>query len=453
MTRDGVEVALSPREFALLQLLMERPGTILSRAQIEERLYGWGEEVESNAVEVHIHGLRRKLGAQFILTVRGVGYRVRPQRMRSLRARLLAWLLGGVVFVGAAGGCMVYRNALAEADAFFDYHLRQTALILRDQPVEYLLLPQIPPADAAYDFVVQVWSLDGVRVYLSRPHAVLPQITTLGFATVSTSEGRWRVFGVQALTQRHPGGAADERARAARGRSWRCRPSSRSRCCCRGCARHLARGRPGAASRCERLTALVQARRVDAARAAARRAAARGGAAAGGAHSTSSSARLNAALERERAFMADAAHELRTPLTALHLQTGHAGARQRRERARRGHGHSCPKACSAPSAWSSRCWRSRARSRAPTRRARGARSMSSRARSWRSWCRSPMLRRIDLGLPSAQAVSVRGDAGGAAHAAAQSRGQRRALHPAGRARRRVGVETAAPRERRARGSR
>jgi two-component system response regulator QseB len=78
VTRDGTEVALSPREFALLQLLMERPGTILSRAQIEERLYGFGEEVESNAVEVHIHGLRRKLGAQFILNVRGVGYRVRP---------------------------------------------------------------------------------------------------------------------------------------------------------------------------------------------------------------------------------------------------------------------------------------------------------------------------------------------------------------------------------------
>src|SRR5205807_273078 len=78
VTRDGVEVSLSPREFALLQLLLERPGVILSRAQIEERLYGWGEEVESNAVEVHIHGLRRKLGAQFILTVRGVGYRVRP---------------------------------------------------------------------------------------------------------------------------------------------------------------------------------------------------------------------------------------------------------------------------------------------------------------------------------------------------------------------------------------
>jgi two-component system, OmpR family, response regulator len=78
VTRGGREIPLSPKEFALLQLLMERPGTILSRARLEERLYGWGEEVESNAVEVHIHGLRRKLGADYILNVRGVGYRVRP---------------------------------------------------------------------------------------------------------------------------------------------------------------------------------------------------------------------------------------------------------------------------------------------------------------------------------------------------------------------------------------
>lgn len=78
VTRNGRAVALSPKEFALLQLLMERPGTIHSRARIEERLYGWGEEVESNAVEVHIHGLRRKLGADYILNVRGVGYRVPP---------------------------------------------------------------------------------------------------------------------------------------------------------------------------------------------------------------------------------------------------------------------------------------------------------------------------------------------------------------------------------------
>jgi two-component system response regulator QseB len=67
-------IRLSAREFRLLQALLERPGVVLSRAQLEERLYGWQEEVDSNAVEVHIHHLRKKLGAGVILNVRGVGY-------------------------------------------------------------------------------------------------------------------------------------------------------------------------------------------------------------------------------------------------------------------------------------------------------------------------------------------------------------------------------------------
>jgi two-component system response regulator QseB len=75
---DGKEIALSSREFALLEALLDRPGAILSRSQLEQRLYGWGEEVESNAVEVHIHSLRKKLGADYIRNVRGVGYRVAP---------------------------------------------------------------------------------------------------------------------------------------------------------------------------------------------------------------------------------------------------------------------------------------------------------------------------------------------------------------------------------------
>jgi two-component system response regulator QseB len=70
----GVVVALSARELAVLEALLERPGAVLSRAQIEERLYGWREEIESNTVEVHIHALRRKLGADLIRTLRGVGY-------------------------------------------------------------------------------------------------------------------------------------------------------------------------------------------------------------------------------------------------------------------------------------------------------------------------------------------------------------------------------------------
>lgn len=70
----GERVTLSAREYVILAALMERPGALLSRTALEERLYGWGEEVESNAVEVHIHNLRKKIGAERIRTVRGVGY-------------------------------------------------------------------------------------------------------------------------------------------------------------------------------------------------------------------------------------------------------------------------------------------------------------------------------------------------------------------------------------------
>ncbi len=76
VTLGGNPVRLSAREFALLNALLEHPGKPLSRAQLEERLYGWDEEIESNAVEVHIHALRRKLGADWIRNLRGVGYYV-----------------------------------------------------------------------------------------------------------------------------------------------------------------------------------------------------------------------------------------------------------------------------------------------------------------------------------------------------------------------------------------
>jgi len=72
--RDGEAVALSAHEFSVLEALLQRPGTVLSRAQLEERLYGWSEGIESNAIEVYVHGLRRKLGNDAIRTLRGVGY-------------------------------------------------------------------------------------------------------------------------------------------------------------------------------------------------------------------------------------------------------------------------------------------------------------------------------------------------------------------------------------------
>ena len=73
-SRDGQAVALSTREFDLLHALMLSAGRVLSREQLEQQLYAWGQEVESNAVEVHVHHLRKKLGAELIQTVRGVGY-------------------------------------------------------------------------------------------------------------------------------------------------------------------------------------------------------------------------------------------------------------------------------------------------------------------------------------------------------------------------------------------
>lgn len=74
VTRDGAAVDLSPKEFALLQMLLENVGRVMSRQRLEESLYSWKDEVESNAVEVHIHHLRKKLGSDLIRTIRGIGY-------------------------------------------------------------------------------------------------------------------------------------------------------------------------------------------------------------------------------------------------------------------------------------------------------------------------------------------------------------------------------------------
>jgi len=240
--------------------------------------------------------------------------------VRSLRARLLVWLLGGVLLVGAAGGWFVYRNALVEADAFFDYHLRQTALLLSDQPVEYLLNPAIPQTSADYDFVVQVWTLDGVRVYLSRPHTVMPAITTIGFSTVATSEGRWRVFGVQAPTKVIQV-AQPMRVRERQAVDLALRTLTPFVLLMPMLVIFIWLAVGYALEPLKRLTLLVKARKVTALDPMPDE------------HLPSEVqplvgalndllGRLGAALERERGFMADAAHELRTPLTALHLQMG-----------------------------------------------------------------------------------------------------------------------------------
>jgi two-component system, OmpR family, response regulator QseB len=74
----GMPVELSPREFAVLEALMKEPGAVVSREKLEDAVYGWGEEVGSNSIEVHLHHLRRKLTPELIRNVRGVGYRIVP---------------------------------------------------------------------------------------------------------------------------------------------------------------------------------------------------------------------------------------------------------------------------------------------------------------------------------------------------------------------------------------
>jgi len=76
VTQAGTVIDISPREFAVLRMLLENRSKVMSRARLEEGLYSWGDEVESNAVEVYVHHLRRKLGATLIRTIRGVGYTI-----------------------------------------------------------------------------------------------------------------------------------------------------------------------------------------------------------------------------------------------------------------------------------------------------------------------------------------------------------------------------------------
>jgi two-component system, OmpR family, sensor kinase len=241
-------------------------------------------------------------------------------RRASLRTSLLVWLLGGVVLVGAAGGFVVYRNALAEADAFFDYHLKETALFLRDQPVEYFPTP-IPPSDIAYDFVVQIWTIDGRRIYIGPEQAVLPpNSTALGYSTVNSSVGQWRVYGAVSPTKVvQVAQPMSVRRQEAAHLALRTLEPFGLLVPLLGLLVWFAVGH--ALQPLQRLAKAVKARRVNELE-------------------PLSDAklpeevrplvgslndllgRLTAALERERAFMADAAHELRTPLTALHLQLG-----------------------------------------------------------------------------------------------------------------------------------
>lgn len=116
--------------------------------------------------------------------------------MTSIRRRLLIGLLAVVLCAGMIAAFGVYLQARREANELFDYQLKQMALSLRDQTFGQFAEGS-PTVEQDFDFAIQVWGNDGVRLYYSRPHADLPNRARLGYETVSTPEGSWRVFSVQ----------------------------------------------------------------------------------------------------------------------------------------------------------------------------------------------------------------------------------------------------------------
>jgi anti-sigma regulatory factor (Ser/Thr protein kinase) len=118
----------------------------------------------------------------------------------SIRSNLLFALLGAMLAALLAGAWATYRAEVQQADLLLDYHLRQIALALRDQgfgggP------PPLRSDDSNFDYAIQVWNEDGVTVYYSYPQHVFPNRAQLGYATVQTDEGPWRVFAMQSRAE------------------------------------------------------------------------------------------------------------------------------------------------------------------------------------------------------------------------------------------------------------
>ena len=122
---------------------------------------------------------------------------------RSLRAQLLIFLLAAILLAGAVQGALAYRSALDEADALFDYHMQQTALALRSGlPPDMRELGQgLSGEEENHEFIVQVWTNEGLRIFESAVGAALPQIAVLGFTNVQARGGTYRVFSLQTRAQ------------------------------------------------------------------------------------------------------------------------------------------------------------------------------------------------------------------------------------------------------------
>ncbi|WP_295542209.1 ATP-binding protein [uncultured Pseudacidovorax sp.] len=121
-----------------------------------------------------------------------------PGVMHSLRARLLVFLLAAIVLAGGIQALVTYRTVLREADAIFDYHMQQMALSLRAGLPPSAAVSGLGPSDQNFEFVVQVWTQDGQRIFESADEALLPQLAVLGFAEVNARGTTYRVLSMQA---------------------------------------------------------------------------------------------------------------------------------------------------------------------------------------------------------------------------------------------------------------
>ena len=232
----GAPVALSAREFALLEALLARPGAILSRAQLEEKLYGWNEEVESNAVEVHLHALRRKLGADTIRNVRGVGWMIaadaarrppgsiagdahRTAERRTTESaaldppELLVWLSAGLLVAVASPRS---RRTCARARKPTRSSTTSCGRWRRRSPASRSPAARPGSRVGGDALVVQIWDRNGVQVFVSQPQQPLPQHGAARLQHGGDAERR--MARVQRARRRagRAGRAADERAARAR---------------------------------------------------------------------------------------------------------------------------------------------------------------------------------------------------------------------------------------------
>ena len=237
--------------------------------------------------------------------------------MKSIRRNLLLALLGTMCAAMLLAGWATYKAARDEAGVLFDYHLEQIALSLRDQ--RFQGSAEALASDESLDYVIRVWDKNGLTVFFSRQHYTLPELTRLGYSTTETPEGAWRLYAIQYHDQTIAVAQPMRvRERMAAGVAWRTlkpffillpalglligwlvgrglRPLGRL-------AESVRTRTPdslnplSAADVPQEVRPLVESL-------------------------NNLLARLKAALDAQRAFVADAAHELRTPLTVLQLQT------------------------------------------------------------------------------------------------------------------------------------